>query len=72
MVNFVQYLSVLDGLNEKLRIYYYNGEYFKGRTIKTILWSNKKHLSLNEESINMLVLTLRTDNSQMVRNKSMR
>lgn len=33
MTNFVQYLSVLNGLNEKLRIYYYSGEYFKGQTI---------------------------------------
>lgn len=33
MVSFVQYLSVLGGLNEKLRIHYYSGEYFKGKTI---------------------------------------
>lgn len=56
MVSFVQYLSVLGGLNEKLRIDYYSGEYFKGKNdTKTILWSNKKDLSSNKESINILV-----------------
>lgn len=48
-------IFALGGLNEKLRISYYSGEYFKGKNyIKTILWSNKKDLSSNE-SINILV-----------------
>lgn len=56
MVNFVQYPSVLDGLNEKLRLYDYRGKYFKWKNYtRTILWDNKKDLSLNEESMSMLV-----------------
>lgn len=49
-------IFVLGGLNKKLRIPYNSGEYFKGKNyIKTILWSNKKYLSSNKESINILV-----------------